>query len=151
MSLNTRCYETAVSAFTQLISELLENQVQFYTQDLSQRSYFGQRARPNATCLTSFHHPTQILQNLVRALNFGPLCNPLGLPKLWLLQGVVAVACACPSVYHEPAKPGQVLALDADSISVATADAAIKLSGITTLDGTPLTDQRHSTNSQKLN
>jgi amino acid adenylation domain-containing protein len=151
-SLNTRCFEVAIDAFGELISELAENRVEGVAQDLSQRSYFGLDDRPEAAGVLNFDISTKSIGNLVRALDFGPIRNPLGLPKLWLPKGVVAVGATCPIPVNYGV-PGQVLALDtalnseghaAPSICVATIDGAIQLSRITTLDGTPLSQDELS-------
>lgn len=141
LSLNLRCVEAAVAAFQELVVELAEARAIAVAQDLSQRSYFSLSHRPEAACVLSFQHCTSSLYNLVRALDFGPTRNPLGLPKLWLPGGAVAVKSARPrenTADAADAQPGQVLSLEPDGLSVATYDGALYLSQSTTLAGQPL-------------
>ncbi len=138
LSLNTRCIEVAVTAFEELVQELAENRAELFAQDLSNRSYFGMSDRPKAACLLSFDEYTKTLCDLIRALDFAPTRNPIGLPKLWLPGGVVAVSQAQP-IAITYGSPGQVLALDENGLCVATVDSAILLNRITTLEGIPLT------------
>jgi amino acid adenylation domain-containing protein len=140
-SLNTRCFEAAVTAFAELVEELGENHVAPFPQDLSQRSYFGPDARPKDACVLSFDATTRHLYNLVRALDFGHVLNPMGLAKLWLPGGVVAVGAASPMPTPgivSGGLPGEVLSLDGEGLCVATADGAILLKRFTTLSGQPI-------------
>jgi amino acid adenylation domain-containing protein len=139
LSLNTRCFEQAVVAFEELVHELAENRTQPFAQDLSERSYFGPSDRPEAACILSFQSKTQDLYNLSRGLDFGPVRNPLGLPKLRLWSRFVAVGSATVETTVS-GRPGQVLALDADGLCIATADSAIRLGNLTTLAGTSLSE-----------
>jgi amino acid adenylation domain-containing protein len=140
-SLNTRCFEAAVTAFAELVEELGENRVAPFAQDLSQRSYFGPDDRPPSACLLSFVTPTRDLCNLVRSLDFGHVLNPLGLAKLWLPGGVIAVGAASPMSATggmSGGLPGEVLSVTSEGLCVATADGAICLSRFTTLRGQPI-------------
>ncbi len=135
-SLNIRCFEAAVLAFSELVEELAENRVVASDQDLSQRSYFGLADRPEAACTLFFESPTIQLCRLVRALSFGPISNPLGLPKIWLPKGMIAVGTAKPSLAS--GTPGQVLSWDEQGLTIATGNAAVVLGQLTTLDGKPI-------------
>ncbi|MDZ8050439.1 MAG: MupA/Atu3671 family FMN-dependent luciferase-like monooxygenase [Aulosira sp. ZfuVER01] len=138
-NLNTRCFDAAVSSFAELLTELTMDLVQPYSQDLSQRSYFGPSHRPPSAALISFDVNSKDICNLVRALEFGPVRNQLGLPKIWLPGGVVAVGSAR-LIKTSHGIPGQVLKLDADGLYVATVDGAVQLSNLTTLNGKDLSE-----------
>lgn len=149
-SLNIRCFDIAVESFRELVQDLASNYIEPYPQSLSQSSYFGASKRPAAACLLSFNGSSQDICNLVRALDFGPVRNPLGLPKLWLPGGVVVVKAA-QSVTQSSQEghrgvPGQISKLDATGLWVATADATVLLSHFTTLDGQDLSVETLSTN-----
>lgn len=147
-SLNLRCLDAAEKTFQDLVQGLAKNTIESFPQDLSNRSYFGKKQRPLAACLLSFNACTQDICNLVRALDFGPARNTIGLPKLWLPGGVVAVRSAHPlpisSTYQ--GIPGQVLQVDETGISIATSDSAVLLSQLTTLSGQELTTETLVTN-----
>jgi amino acid adenylation domain-containing protein len=137
LSVNTRCAEAAIAAFAELVAELADDRVTPIEQDLSQRSYFGLSDRPAAAAVLDWQQPTQTLRNLIRALDFGPLENPVALPKLWLPGGVVAVTQAKAIPVSHP-QPGKVLSLDDAGLQIATADGSLWLGGSMTLDGVPL-------------
>jgi natural product biosynthesis luciferase-like monooxygenase protein len=139
-TLNTRCYDVAISAFEELVQELAIDCAQPYVQDLSQRSYFSPSDRPVAASVLSFDVSSTAVCNLVKALDFGPIRNQMGLPKLWLSGGVVVVGTACLLDAH--GIPGQVLSLDSDGVCVATADGAVQLSHLTMLDGQEISVER---------
>jgi natural product biosynthesis luciferase-like monooxygenase protein len=132
-NLNTRCFDAAVSSFSELVEELETDRAQAYIQDLSQRSYFSPSDRPAAASLLSFDSSGKDICNLIRALDFGPIRNQLGVPKLWLSGGVAVVGSA--RMVDARGLPGQVLKLDVDGMCVATADGAVQLSHISTLYG----------------
>jgi natural product biosynthesis luciferase-like monooxygenase protein len=136
--LNTRCFDTAVNSFRELVQDLMTDQAKLQLQELSQRSYFGLSDRPAAAAVLSFDRSSKEICNLVRALDFGPIRNQLGVPKLWLPGGVVAVGAAR-HLTMSRGIPGQVLSLHSDSLCIATVDGAVQLEQLTTLDGKPLT------------
>ncbi len=135
-NLNTRCFDAAISSFDELVQDLTRDCAQPYVQDLSQRSYFSPSDRPEAASILSFDVNSVVLCNLVKALDFGPIRNPMGFPKLWLSGGIVVVGAARSIDGH--GIPGQVLDLDSNGVCVATADGAVHLSRLTTLDGQDL-------------
>jgi amino acid adenylation domain-containing protein len=136
-SLNIRCFDAAITAFDQLVEELSGNQQNSFVQDLSQRSYFSENQRPEAACILSFQHSTKELYDLVRALDFGPIPNPLGLPKIWLPRGVVCIRQAR-IVDSYSGEPGQILAIDDNGLQIACLDSALLLSRMMTIEGVPL-------------
>lgn len=139
--LNTRCYDAAVSSFTELVQELTLDCIQPYLQDLSQRSYFSAIQRPEAASLLTFDISSKELCNLVRALDFGPIRNQMGVPKIWLPGGVVVVGSA-KEISGSQGQPGQVLQIDLDGMRVATADGVVQFSHFTTPDGREISPER---------
>jgi amino acid adenylation domain-containing protein len=137
LSVNTRCAEAAIAAFAELVDELAQDRVTFVEQDLRQRSYFGLSDRPANAALLDWRQPTRLLYNLVRALDFTPMPNPIALPKLWLPGGMIAVTQARSMLIPNP-QPGQVLGLNAAGLQIATADGSLWLEGCMTLTGVPL-------------
>ncbi len=82
LSLNTACFQAGIEAFEELVEELEQGRVQRTPQDPEALEYFGRFARPEAACAISWSRPAEEIDALVRALQFGPYPNPLGLPKL---------------------------------------------------------------------
>lgn len=137
-NLNTRCFDAAISSFSELVQELGANRVEPYLQDLSQRSYFGSSDRPVAASLISFAVHSQDICNLVKALDFGPLRNQIGLPKIWMPGGVIVVGSAR-SILDTHGSAGQILRIDADGVCIATVDGAVQLGRLSTVDGKDIT------------
>jgi natural product biosynthesis luciferase-like monooxygenase protein len=133
-NLNLRCFDAAVNSFDELIQELVIDVAKAYAQDLSQRSYFSPSDRPDAAAVISYDVTSKDVCNLVKALDFGPTPNELGLPKTWLPGGVIVVGSAR-SIASEYGSPGQVLKLDSQGMCIATIDGAVQLSGLSTLNG----------------
>jgi amino acid adenylation domain-containing protein len=148
LSLNARCFEAAIAGFSELVAELTANTVKPVMQNVSERSYFGRYQRPSAAGLLAFEQDAATLYNLVRGLDFGPTPNPLGLPKLWLPAGVVAVGSSGSVCLLDPplkAQPGEVLGLDDETgLWIAALNGSLRFSCLTSLTGEPLTAKQLS-------
>src|SRR5438128_1227132 len=83
-------YEAAVAAFEDLAPDLAAGTAKAVPQMATEPSYFGLRDRPRGACVVSFSAPAATVVNLVRALDFGPARNPLGLAKVRVGEGFVA-------------------------------------------------------------
>lgn len=139
LDLNTRCFEAAVEAFDELAGQLIKGAAQPRPQPATGRSYFGLRDRPRAACGIDPNADAITIANLCRALDFGPPRNPLGLPKLRTTSGFVAVRRAKVHTERSVGRPGAVIAIDDAGIRIATGSNDVTLSGVTTLEGAPLT------------
>jgi len=140
-TLNVSCFDATVNSFAELVQELAMDIVQPWTQDLSQRSYFGLSDRPDATALICYDVSSKDICNLVKALDFGSVRNELGLPKIWLPGGVVVVGSAR-SITTALGIPGQVLKLEPEGICIATIDGGVQLSRLTTLNGKDISEEQ---------
>jgi methionyl-tRNA formyltransferase len=81
LTLNVKCYEAGIRTFGVLALELSQGTSQPREQALAERTYFGASQRPEGACVLRWEKPAQEIAALVRALDFGPYPNPLGLPK----------------------------------------------------------------------
>ena len=130
LTLNTKCYGAAIESFTTVIDKLTQPDPVLTEQDLSKRSYFAKNDRPDAAGRLDFTKTARSITTLVRALDHGTYWNPLTCPKfeasgkVWLTANATAGSAATDS----PA--GTVLAVDADTITVATATAPVTLGGL---------------------
>ena len=130
LTLNTKCYAAAIESFATVIEKLGKSDPVFTAQDLSQRSYFAKNDRPTAAGRLDFNATARKITTLVRALDHGSYWNPLTCPKfeaggkVWLTSSATAGHAATDSA------PGTVLAVGADSITVATATAPVTLGGL---------------------
>ena len=105
-------------------------------QDMTARSVHARADRP---ALGGQIDPRQTMADisaLMRAMDHGPYWNPLTTPKLRLGDTVVCVGHAERPRGH--ATPGTVLDVSDDSLTLAVADGALRLSGLTCQQGQPL-------------
>jgi natural product biosynthesis luciferase-like monooxygenase protein len=129
LTLNTKCYETAIESFGELVAAIDGGTLAPRAQDASVRSYFGKNDRPEAGATLRFDRPAGDLEALVRALDFGAgYPNPLMLPKLRTAEALLAVTSL--SALDEPsgaAAPGTVVRVDDRGAVVAAADRLVRL------------------------
>ncbi|MGD9864790.1 MAG: AMP-binding protein, partial [Pseudodonghicola sp.] len=133
-SLNSKCYGAAMDSFATVIEQLETGAPTRQPQDLSLRSYFPRDARPDAAARLDFHRPAARLAALVRALDFGGYWNPLACPKVEI-AGQVLLVGAAELTGAAQGLPGAVMAVERDSVTVATGDGALRLSKLTTPEG----------------
>ena len=132
-TLNARCYTEAAASFTELLESLSTGQLTPQPQDFTQRTYFGKNQRPFAAANLRWSQSAEQLSALVRALTFGPVPNPLTLPKVKeLLVGQL-------SVTDTPSQqaPGVITQVTPAGVQVATTTYDVILSQFRTLDGQP--------------
>ncbi len=139
LSLNMKCFEAGIRSFPKLVLGLTQGAIVPREQAAAERAYFGRGRRPAAACVVRWSRPARELSTLVRALDFGTYRNRLGLPKVLLDDDAVTVSVleVLDSRTGEP--PGTLLAIAADSITVATATKDVVLRRLRTLDGRALT------------
>ncbi|MCL3881768.1 MupA/Atu3671 family FMN-dependent luciferase-like monooxygenase [Marivita sp. GX14005] len=128
LTLNAKCYEAGLNSFPDLLSELENGLPGRQPQDLSARSYHALKDRPEANGLLDFARSADTALRLVRALDHGPYWNPLCTPKLLLGTKIVHIGSARKRA--SSAAPGTVIDLDRNSLTVAFADGALRLSDL---------------------
>jgi natural product biosynthesis luciferase-like monooxygenase protein len=138
VSLNTKCLEAAISAFNELADDLIKGTVTTLKQDPGERSYFSRNKRPRAACTISWDRPAEEIEALVRALNFGPYANPLGVPKVILGRDLLAVRQLELTGSGSPALPGVITHIGPHRFHVATATHDVAIAGLSSLDGQSL-------------
>lgn len=138
LTLNLKCYDAAIRAFTELVDELAEGRAMPRAQNLAKRTYFSLYQRPAAACVVSWQWSAQKIDAFIRALTFGPYPNPLGLPKL-AVNGMFVIVTqldVLPSPSDAP--PGTITHITADGIAVATPTQQVLVRQLLTLEGQPL-------------
>ncbi len=136
LTLNTKAYEAAIDSFPALLDQLESGALQRNRQDLSERSYHALGDRPTGHGLLDFKRPAAGLERLIRALDHGPYWNPLSAAKfrakgaLWLVRHA--------RIVEGHGTPGTVLELTADHMTIACADHALMLEGVTRICGMPV-------------
>ncbi|MDP6410718.1 MAG: LLM class flavin-dependent oxidoreductase [Planctomycetota bacterium] len=138
LTLNTRCFEAAIDSFERLARNLRQDTLSERDQDASERTYFARYRRPHAACVLDWTRPAVQLEALVRALDFGPYRNPLGLPKLVHGNQVLAVGKALAREGDASRPAGTVLEIGGYDLLVQTGDGALSITHLTTLGGRKL-------------
>jgi len=135
LSLNTKCYEAAIVAFEELIGELEQGTNVPCDQDLTHRSYFATHHRPPNASIIDWTQSADRVSAFVRALDFGPLRNPVATPKIML--GTTPFVAPHVRLLDEPSAvaPGTVVRATADELVVAAADRLVAIPTLATLDG----------------
>lgn len=135
-SLNWKCYGAAAESFEVVADQIEAGALNRVAQDLSQRSYFGRYHRPEAGAMIDPAGAGEDITRLVQALDFGGYWNPLTVARVDLGGGVVAaIKNARATAATGIGGAGTVLESTGDSIVIATTTHAVRLDGLTTLDG----------------
>ena len=137
-TLNAKCYDAAISSFTELIDDIACDRVSIRKQNLTERTFFSRSKSPSSACLLSLNRPAHEISAFVRGLDLGSHPNPLGLPKLaigrdWIIVSEIEVLNSMSAL-----APGTVTHIDASVVRVATRDREIALRKLLTIDGQPL-------------
>lgn len=141
LTLNTKCYEAALTSFPDLLNELTDGLHNRRAQDLSQRSYHALSDRPEANGILQFDRPASEVVRMVQALDYGTYWNPLCTPKLIIGETILNVGSA--SKTESSATTGTVIAVDETSLTVAFADAAVRFTDLKGFDGKAINPSDH--------
>jgi len=128
LSINAKCYQTALESFNKLIDELIDGTNQAKIQNQQDRSYFGLVKRPDAAGIIDWTKPASEIDRLVRGLDYGSYANPLVTVKLRLGGDLIVVrkTKVINSITTSPA--GGIIEHNADSIQVSCGQGVIELS-----------------------
>jgi natural product biosynthesis luciferase-like monooxygenase protein len=135
LTLNTRCYEAGAASFIEVLDGIAAPELPRRVQDLSKRRYFGRHDRPVPASLLDLEQGADAVDAVVRSLDHGAYPNPVGVPKVFL--GKLPIVVGGSSVVDAPraGAPGEVLAVDASGVTVATGDGAVRLERLRHVDG----------------
>lgn len=76
-SLNMKCYELAIKAFSELLIKLNSDKLTTQEQDLAERSYFGESYRTDESCCITESSSLASCERIYRASIFGDSENPV--------------------------------------------------------------------------
>ena len=138
LSLNAKCYEAAVIGFRALLDDMEADAIDPRPQNPAERSFFRRSQRPPAGCTLPFDAPAEHLHALLRALDFGPYTNPLGLPKIALGESFAIVTELDVLDSRSGELPGTLVAITPETLVVTTASDDVALAGFFTIDGAPM-------------
>jgi len=133
LTLNTRCFEAALDSFPEVMAEIEAGTPYRRKQQLPHLNHHRRADRPAAQGVLDFTQSSASLMRLIRALDHGAYANPLTLPKILDGDRVLVVGPAEPA--QGQGTPGKVLQATPAGLIVATADGAIRLTGLRDLTG----------------
>jgi natural product biosynthesis luciferase-like monooxygenase protein len=136
-SLNAKAYAAAMDSFPSVIAAL-EAGVPQRERQVGARHLFRRDDRPEAMGQIDFAQDASRIIRLVRAMDHGGYRNPLTTAKIDTGSAILCVGRAEPA--EGAGLPGTVLARDGDALTVACAQGAVRLSGLTCPMGLPPVD-----------
>lgn len=131
------CRETFAGLLSNLEAEAVSGTPMPTTAPGTQQHFHVRSDRPGLSLL-DFTQPAETNSRLVRGLHLGREDNWMCLPKVQVGDTVYLIDHADVAVGDAQAQPGQVLASTGNSLTVSTQDGAVRLSGLTRLDGAVL-------------
>ena len=81
-TLNAKCYEVALNLFKQIVDDINNNKLQSVEQRQGESHFFGKCHRMPAMEVLDWKRSADELDAMVRALDYGPYENPVGVPKI---------------------------------------------------------------------
>jgi natural product biosynthesis luciferase-like monooxygenase protein len=130
LGLNAQCYQAGLESFAELVAQIEQGSLTPREQDQSQRTYHGLTDRPPAAATLDWSRPAPELARLIRALDFGRYPNPVMLPKVNLGASLLLAREAQVTALR-PGVPGEILELNAASLTVACGEGALVISRLT--------------------
>jgi natural product biosynthesis luciferase-like monooxygenase protein len=128
LTLNTRCFEAAIESFEQVARGLADGTLVPRAQASAPQRLYKRKDRPLG--VIDWAQPAAEIARLVRALDFGAYANPVASAKLLTPQGVLIVARTEVTEQRSARPAGTVTAVDAQAITVATADHDLRLTSL---------------------
>ncbi|KTC87247.1 amino acid adenylation domain-containing protein [Legionella drozanskii] len=135
LSLNLKCYEHAVKAFNELIDELSSNTTALLKQDLSTRSYYGLKNKPESYGFISWNNTAEAIDTLCRALTFGEYKNELVTPKVLLHDEIMIVKAYRKLGISSGRESGTIVHCSATDLQIATLTTDIVFYELMSLSG----------------
>lgn len=81
-TLNAKCYEIALNLFKQIVGDINENKLQAVDQKPGEGHFYGRCHRMPTMEILDWNRSASELDAMVRALDYGPYENPVGVPKI---------------------------------------------------------------------
>ncbi|MEA5576036.1 amino acid adenylation domain-containing protein [Anabaena sp. UHCC 0451] len=135
LEINMKCYQAGIQSFAELIDDFVLGTVDIKEQNPALRSYFSRYKRLPRGGIVSWKTNAEEIHNLIRALDFGPYPNALGVAK-FLVKEEFFIIKACSLIPSEKkAQPGEVVNINDHGIQVATENGDILLEKILTIEG----------------
>ena len=133
-TLNAKCYESALSSFTELMSDLVQDKLEPQVQDAAQSAFYKACQRLPALSALDWRLTAEKLEAEIRALNFGPYANPMSLPKILFNDAVFFVQEAEIKTVNKNHAAGEIVAVT-DSLDVAASNGVISFKKLFDVNG----------------
>ncbi len=138
LSINTKCFESAILTFEEIVDAIGNGTLEGKKQNLANRSYFGRYDRPPAACVVDWNQSAASIDALVRALDFGTYPNPLGFAKVKISEEWFAMRRTEIDNSAE-GEPGEILSCTPEGLLIGTGEGSIRVLEFSSLDGANLT------------
>jgi natural product biosynthesis luciferase-like monooxygenase protein len=136
LTLNTRCFEAGIESFEQVVRGLADGTLVPRSQATPPQRMYRRKDRPLA--VIDGTQSADEAARLVRALDFGAYANPVACAKLFAPRGTLIVAAAQPDGQRSAQPAGTVVAVEADAITLATADGNLRITSLLRTCGSPI-------------
>ena len=137
-TLNAKCYQAAIDSFAALIEELATGNEMPQKLNVDGRTDPPLRMRPDAGGIIDWGQEAEKIDALIRALDFGPYPNPLGLPKAAIGRDFVVIPGIEMLDQASGDVPGRIIAVSSDGLRIATATNDVVIRKACTIDGVPM-------------
>jgi amino acid adenylation domain-containing protein/non-ribosomal peptide synthase protein (TIGR01720 family) len=136
LSLNLKCYQAAIKAFSELVDELATNTYVRKPQDLSQRTYYPINQKSMGNGWINWHDSAENIERYYRALNFGDYCNRLGSLK-FKISGTTYIINELKVLKIKSAQPlaGTLVKHDTQGLRITTATKDIIITQVKSVAG----------------
>lgn len=135
LSLNLKCYETAIESFSTLIDELTSKTEHRTQQNLTCRSYYGLKNKPDHLGFISWESTAEKIDHLCRALSFGTYRNELATPKLIINEQLYTITAHRKLHVTSKGSPGTIVHLSKNELQVTTSTTDIALMEVMDVKG----------------
>ena len=132
-TLNTRCFAAGLDSFADVMPALEAGGHPRQPQPVGPRRMWRRADRPWAAGRLDFGKPAAEVARTVRALDHSGYRNPIAVPKIDVSGTVFAVSGA--EAVTESGTAGDVLGATDDTLTVACAEGAVRLTGLRRMDG----------------
>jgi len=127
-TLNAKCYEAALTSFSELMQDISGNALTRLAQDSGESTFYRGCQRIPGMAIIDWQWDAAKIDAMIRALHFGPYSNPVSLPKLLLNNHVFYVHEAQLSDMAA-GQPGQIMSIES-SLQISAKNAVISLTSI---------------------
>ncbi|MDP4177197.1 MAG: formyltransferase family protein [Bacillota bacterium] len=133
-TLNIKCFKACVTAFEELLDELILGTYTKTQQNLINRSYYPKYKRPENGCIISWKSSAESIYSLVRALNFGQHDNRVGVPLVYINSRYYIVT-ALRILENSNQLPGTITKIEGNFIAIATGTKDVAITKMFDFDG----------------